>query len=169
MQLGNFKYNNYRRLRTKPQTCRLRCPLLIVLFTSLYFFANQRYQWSIISGEENENTSVLLFSSLFFHARDLNHPRATKRSLVIQLFQRCFHRQAFILFQCTCVVSNRSQPPFATIKRWIFFFCTWIFHARDLNDPRATKSTISKMFSKTSFNSFQCVVLGRSQPPFATI
>ena len=158
MQLGNFKYNNYRRLRTKLQTklfltCRLRCPLVMVLFTSLHFFAKQRYQWSIISGKENENTFVLLFSSLFFHARDLHHPRATKRSLVIQLFQRCFHRQAFILFQCTCVVSKRSQPPFATIKRWIFF-CTWIFHARDLNDSRATKSTISKMFSKTSFNSF---------------
>ena len=126
MQLGNFKYNNYRRLRTKLQTklfltCRPRCPLLIVLLTSLHFFANQRYQWSIISGKENENTFVLLFSSLFFHAPDLNHPRATKRSLVIQLFQRSFHRQAFILFQCTCVVSNRSQPPFATIKRWIFF------------------------------------------------
>ena len=36
----------------------------------------------------------------------------------------------------------------------VIFLFSWIFHARDLNDPRATKSTISKMFSQTSFNSF---------------
>ena len=44
---------------------------------------------------------------------DVNHPRATKSSLVLHHFQKCFHRRALILFQC--VVLAGSQPPFATI------------------------------------------------------
>ena len=89
-------------------------PFTYGLFTSLNFFANQRDQWSVIFGGENESILVLLFSnSWVFHASDLNHPRATKLGVVIQKFQKCFHRQDLILFQCA--VLSRSQPPFATI------------------------------------------------------
>ena len=67
----------------------------------------------LVGKNEIEYFRSLVFQFVGFDARDLNHPRATKRSLVTQHFQRCFHRQALILFQC--VVLNRSQPPFATI------------------------------------------------------
>ena len=118
--------------------------------------------------------SFFCFPVCLFHARDLHHPRATKRSLVIQLFQRCFHRQAFILFQCTRVFSNRSQPPFAIQLSAFFFFFFFFFvpgfftHVIRMT-PELQNQQFQKCFQRRALILFQCVVLGRSQPPFATI
>ena len=108
---------------------------------------------SVLVGKITKNILVILFStSCVFHARDLHHPRATKPQLGNSTFtdKLLFFSNVRVSFQIGLnLLLQRFSGDF-----FVFFFCAWIFHVRDLNDPRATKSTISKMFSKTSFNTF---------------